>query len=70
MQENVDNGNIYLRFLTAFYDFLQKLFLSSRPNVPLLLPAPNCKGCIFGLTRQKNCIHNTVIKRTTPEHIC
>ena len=29
------------------------IFLPSGPKVPLLLPAPDCKGCIFGLTRQK-----------------
>ena len=33
--------------------------MSGGPKVPLLLPAPDREGCIFGLARQKNSIRTT-----------
>ena len=44
------------------------IFLPSGLKVPLFLPAPDRKGCIFGLARQKNRIRNTTINKATPEH--
>ena len=46
-------------------------FLPSGPKVPLLLPAPDREGCIFGLARQKNRIRTMgENKECLRSHVC
>ena len=45
--------------------------MPSGPKVPLLLPAADRKGCIFGLARQKNRIGTTgANKECLRSHVC
>ena len=46
------------------------IFLPGEPKVPHLHPAPDRKGCIFGLVRQKNSIRTTEENKECLRSVC